>query len=311
MKIAVMGTGGTGGYFGGLLAKQGNDVTFIARGAHLAAIREKGLQVRSVHGDFTLAPAHATNVPAEIGTVDLVLFCTKTYDTETAASAIKPIVGSQTTVLSLQNGIDAAERIGAVVGSENMLGGVAYVSSAVEAPGVIKQISQFRRIVMGELNGGATTRVRAIHEVLLATGAAAEIAQNIRSVLWAKFVFICPASAVGSLTRLPMGGYREVPETRTIVAGLMQEVEAVAAAHGVPLAADVVDASLRFMDQAAPHIKPSMQLDIEAGHRTEVESMIGVLGRKGREVGVPTPMADMVYGLLLPIELTARSWTAA
>jgi len=311
MKIAVMGTGGTGGYFGGLLAKQGNDVTFIARGAHLAAIREKGLQVRSVHGDFTLAPAHATNVPAEIGTVDLVLFCTKTYDTETAATAIKPIVGSQTTVLSLQNGIDAAERIGAVVGTEHMLGGVAYVSSAVEAPGVIKQISQFRRIVMGELNGGATTRVRAIHEVLLATGAAAEIAQNIRSVLWAKFVFICPASAVGSLTRLPMGGYREVPETRTIVAGLMQEVEAVAAAHGVPLAADVVDASLRFMDQAAPHIKPSMQLDIEAGHRTEVESMIGVLGRKGREVGVPTPMADMVYGLLLPIELTARSWTAA
>ena len=311
MRIAVMGTGGTGGYFGGLLARQGNDVTFIARGAHLAAIREKGLQVRSVHGDFTLAPAHATNVPAEIGTVDLVLFCTKTYDTETAASAIKPIVGSQTTVLSLQNGIDAAERIGAVVGSENTLGAVAYLSSAVEAPGVIKQISQFRRIVMGELNGGATTRVRAIHEVLLATGAAAEIAQNIRSVLWAKFVFICPASAVGSLTRLPMGGYRDVPETRTIVAGLMQEVEAVAAAHGVPLAADVVDASLRFMDQAAPHIKPSMQLDIEAGHRTEVESMIGVLGRKGREVGVPTPMADMVYGLLLPIELTARSWTAA
>ena len=311
MKIAVMGTGGTGGYFGGLLAKQGNDVTFIARGAHLAAIREKGLQVRSVHGDFTIAPAHATDVPAEIGTVDLVLFCTKTYDTETAATSMKPIVGSQTTVLSLQNGIDAAERIGAVVGTEHMLGGVAYVSSAVEAPGVIKQISQFRRIVMGELNGGATTRVRAIHEVLLATGAAAEIAQNIRSVLWAKFVFICPASAVGSLTRLPMGGYREVPETRTIVAGLMQEVEAVAAAHGVPLAADVVDASLRFMDQAAPHIKPSMQLDIEAGHRTEVESMIGVLGRKGREVGVPTPMADMVYGLLLPIELTARSWTAA
>jgi 2-dehydropantoate 2-reductase len=130
-------------------------------------------------------------------------------------------------------------------------------------------------------------------------------------MLWAKFVFICPASAVGSLTRLPMGGYRDVPETRTIVAGLMREVEVVAAAHGVPLAADVVDASLRFMDQAAPHIKPSMQLDIEAGHRTEVESMIGVLGRKGREVGVPTPMADMVYGLLLPIELTARSWTAA
>lgn len=311
MRIAVMGTGGTGGYFGGLLAQHGNDVTFIARGAHLAAIREKGLQVKSLHGDFSVTPTRATDVPADVGAVDLVLFCTKTYDTETGAAAIKPMVGSQTTVLSLQNGIDAAERIGAVIGHEHMLGGVAYVSSAVEAPGVIKQISQFRRIVLGELDGHTTPRVKAIHETLLATGATAELAENIRRVLWTKFVFILPVSAVGSLTRLPMGGYRAVPETRTILAGLMREVEAVAAAHGVPLAADVVDASLRFMDQSAPQIKPSMQLDIETGHRTELESMIGVLGRKGREVGVPTPMADLVYGLLLPVELKARSGTAA
>jgi len=306
MKIAVMGAGGTGGYYGGLLARQGHEVSLIARGAHLEAIRKNGLQVNSIHGDFIANPAKASDDPAQIGPVDLVLFCTKTYDTEEAAKAIKPIVGESTTVLSLQNGIDAAERIGKIAGSEHMLAGATWISAAVEAPGVIKQVSQFRRVVLGELDGSLTPRLQAVYEAFKETGITAELSENILKILWTKFVFISAASSFGSLTRLPMGDYRAVPETRAMITGLMKEVRAVAQAQGAPLDADVVEKSLKFMDDAAPQIKASMQLDVETGRRTEIESMIGVIGRKGRQAGVQTPVADMVYAALLPVELKAR-----
>ena len=306
MKILIMGTGGVGGYYGGLLARQGNAVTFISRGAHLYAIRHEGLKVKSVHGDFTVFPADATEDPANVDPVDLILFCVKTYSTDEAAQAIRPVVGPQTAVLSLQNGVDAAERIGKVVGAEHVIGGATWLSSAVEAPGVIKQISQFQRIVIGELAGSRSARIQSIFEVLNSTGVTVEISEDIQKILWTKFVFISAASAFGSLTRLPMGAYRSVPETRRLISGIMQEVEALARAQGIPLDPDVVQKSLEFMDSAAPHIKPSMQLDVESGHRTELESMVGVIGRKGRELGVPTPMADFVYGSLMPVELKAR-----
>ena len=307
MKILIMGTGGVGGYYGGLLAQQGNEVTFIARGAHLYAIRHEGLHVKSIHGDFTVFPASATEDPAKVEPVDLVLFCVKTYSTDEAAEAIRPVVAPQTVVLSLQNGVDAAERIGKVLGMEHVIGGATWLSSAVEAPGVIKQISQFRRIVFGELAGGKSERIQSIFEVLNSTGITVEISENVRKILWTKFVFISAASAFGSLTRLPMGEYRSVPETRSLVSGIMQEVEALARAQGIPLDPGVVQNSLDFMDNAAPHIKPSMQLDVESGRRTELESMVGVIGRKGRELGVPTPVADFVYSTLLPVERKASS----
>jgi 2-dehydropantoate 2-reductase len=307
MKILIMGTGGVGGYYGGLLAQQGNEVTFISRGAHLYALRHQGLQVKSVHGDFTVFPANATEDPAKVETVDLVLFCVKTYNTDEAAEAIRPVVGPQTVVMSLQNGVDAAERIGKVIGLEHVIGGVTWLSSAVESPGVIKQISQFRRIVLGELSGGTSERIQSIFEVLNHTGITVEISENIQKVLWTKLVFITAVSSIGSLTRLPMGDYRSVPETRNLLSSIMQEVESVARAQGVELDGDVVQNWLEFIDNAAPHIKPSMQLDVEAGHRTELESMIGVVGRKGRELGVPTPVADFVYASLLPVELKARN----
>ena len=305
MKILIMGTGGVGGYYGGLLAQQGNEVTFISRGAHLYAIRHEGLKVKSVHGDFTVFPVNATEDPAKVEPVDLVLFCVKTYNTDEAAEAIRPVVGPQTVVLSLQNGVDAAERIGKVLGAEHVIGGATWLSSAVEAPGVIKQISEFRRIVFGELAGGQSERIQSIFEVLNRTGITVEISENIQKILWTKFVFISAASSFGSLTRLPMGDYRSVPETRRLLFGIMQEVEALARAQSIMLDPDVVQKSLEFMDNAAPHIKPSMQLDVESGRRTELESMIGVIGRKGRELGVPTPVADFVYGSLLPVELKA------
>jgi 2-dehydropantoate 2-reductase len=306
MKILIMGTGGVGGYYGGLLAKDGNDVTFISRGAHLYAIRHEGLKVKSIHGDFIISPANATEDPAKVGPVDFIVFSVKTYHTDEAAEAIQPAVGSQTAVLSLQNGIDAAERIGKVVGMEHVLGGATWLSSAVEAPGVIKQISQFRRIVFGELGGGQSARIQSIYEVLKNTGSTVEISEDILKILWTKFVFIAAVSSLGSLTRLPMGDYRSVPEARGLISGIMREVEALAHAQEIALDEDVVAKSLEFMDNSGPHIKPSMQLDVEAGRRTEIESMIGVIGRKGRELGVPTPVADFVYASLLPIELKAR-----
>jgi 2-dehydropantoate 2-reductase len=306
MKILVMGTGGVGGYYGGLLAKEGNEVTFIARGAHLHAIRHEGLQVKSIFGDFTVSPANATEKPANVGPVDLILFSVKTYSTDEAAEAVRAAVGPQTTVLSLQNGIDAAERIGKVVGMDHLVGGATWLSSAVEAPGIIRQVSQFRRIVLGELDGKRAARIQSIYKVLKNTGIAVEISDDILKTLWTKFVFISAASSLGSLTRLPMAEYRDIPETRAMITSLMREVEALARAQGIRLDEDVVQGALAFMDGAAPHIKASMQLDVDSGRLTELESMIGVIGRKGRELGVPTPVADLIYASLLPIELKAR-----
>ena len=307
MKILIMGTGGVGGYYGGLLAQQGNEVTFIARGAHLYAIRHDGLTVKSVHGDFKVFPVSATDDPVKVEPVDLVLFSVKTYHTDEAAEAIRPVLGPQTAVLSLQNGVDAGERIGRMIGGEHVIGGATWLSSAVEAPAVIKQISQFRRIVLGELDGGRSERIQSIFEVLNQTGLNVEISENIQKVLWTKFVFISAVSSIGSLTRLPMGDYRSVPESRHLLSSIMQEVEALAHAQGIALEADVVSRSLEFIDNSGPHIKPSMQLDVESGRRTELDSMVGVIGRKGRELGVPTPAADFVYGALLPVELKARN----
>lgn len=307
MKILVMGTGGVGGYYGGLLAQQGQDVTFIARGAHLHAIRHEGLRVKSIHGDFHIQPATATDEPINVGPVDLILFCVKTYHTEEAAQAIRAAVGHNTVVMSLQNGVDAAERIGQIIGMEHVIGGATWISSAVESPGVIKQVSQFRRIVLGELGGGHSERVQSIYDVLAPTGITVEISEDIRKVLWTKFVFISAASSLGSLTRLPIGDYRDVPEARRLLTGIMQEVEALARAQGISLDPDVVQKTLEFIDNSGPHIKASMQLDVESGRRTELESMIGVIGRKGRELNVPTPTADFVYGALLPVERKAHS----
>jgi 2-dehydropantoate 2-reductase len=307
MKILIMGTGGVGGYYGALLAQHGNEVTFVARGAHLYAIRHEGLTVKSVHGDFKVFPVNATDDPARVEPVDLVLFSVKTYNTDEAAEAIRPVLGPQATVLSLQNGVDAGERIGRMIGGEHVIGGATWLSSAVEAPGVIKQISQFRRIVLGELGGGRSERIQSIFEVLNQTGLTVEISENIQKVLWTKFAFISAVSSIGSLTRLPMGDYRSVPEARHLLSSIMQEVEALARAQGIALEADVVSRSLEFIDNSGPHIKPSMQLDVESGRRTELDSMVGVIGRKGRELGVPTPAADFVYGALLPVELKARN----
>lgn len=306
MKIAIMGTGGVGGYYGGLLAKTGQDVTFIARGTHLQAIREKGLKVKSIHGDFTVSAAKATDTPAEVGPVDMVLFTTKTYQTDEAAQLIKPMVAQNTVLVSLQNGIDAVDRIGRVVGIEHMLGGVTWLSAAIEAPGLIGQYSQFRRIALGEFNGQTTPRLKATFDALQATGATVEVSDAILKVLWTKFVFIAPVMAMGSLTRVTFGEYRNVTEARTMLTKAISEVAAVAKAKGVKLDEDVVNTTLAFIDSSAPGIKPSMQRDVESGKPSELESMIGVVVRLGTEHNVPTPVMKFAYALLKPGELKAK-----
>ncbi len=306
MKFAIMGTGGIGGYYGGLLARTGKDVTFIARGAHLQAIREKGLIVKSVHGDFTIFPAVATDDPTEVGPVDVILFTTKTYQTDEAARLIKPMVGSNTVVVPLQNGIDAVERIGAEVGMEHMLSGTTWCSVAIEAPGVIGQYSQFRRIALGELNGKTTTRLQAVHEALQSAGLTVELSDNILKVLWTKFVFIAPVMLMGSLTRMTFGDYRDVPEARAVLTEAINEVAALAQASGVTLDTDVAAKTLAFIDSSEAGIKPSMQRDVESGKPSELESMIGVAVRLGAQHKVPTPVMRFAYAMLKPRELKAQ-----
>jgi 2-dehydropantoate 2-reductase len=305
MKIAIMGSGGVGGYYGGLLAAAGQEVIFIARGAHLEAIRDKGLQIKSVHGDFTVSPAKVTDRPGDIGPVDLVIVATKTYHTDEAARAIKPLIGSGTVVISLQNGIDAAERIGSVVGMEHIIGGATWLSAALEAPGRIGQYSQFRRIALGELDGRSTPRAQAIASILATTPAVIELVPNIKQVLWTKFVFIAAISALGGLTRVAIGEYRQVHEAREVLAEAMAEVAAVAKASGVNLDADIITKTLAFIDASAPDIRPSMQRDLEAGRTSELESMIGVVVRMGKQHGVPTPVMRLAYALLKPAHLKA------
>ena len=269
MKIAVIGSGGLGGYYGGLLARAGHEVVFIARGLHLAVLREKGLQVKSVHGDFLLAPVRATDHPTEVGSVDLVLVCVKTPALDAAARAARPMVGSDTVVMGLDNGIDAAERIGAAVGMEHVLGAATWIAANLETPGVIRQVSTFRRIVLGELDGAISHRVQRTVEALGRMGIAVEASDNIRKVLWTKFVFIAGFSGVGALTRLEVGDYRAVPEPRALMTNLMREVEALSLAGGIDLDPDVVAQALAIIDGAAPAMKPSCSAMLKpAGRRS-------------------------------------------
>jgi 2-dehydropantoate 2-reductase len=306
MKIAIMGTGGVGGYYGALLARAGQDVTFIARGEHLKAIRQNGLRIKSANGDFTVYPAAATDQPADIGFADLVIFATKTYQTEDAARLIRPIIGKDTVIVPLQNGIDAAERIGAIAGMAHMLAATTWIYAAVEAPGIISHYGKHSRIAIGELDGSDTPRLKAVYEILKTSGAVIDLSHEIQKKLWTKFAFISVISAFGCLTRLPIGAYRDVPETRSMMAKAIAEVAAVAGSKGVELDAGIVDTTLAFLDSGSPEMKPSMQRDVEAGRVSELESMVGVITRLGRLRNVRTPIMDVAYAMLKPADLLAQ-----
>jgi 2-dehydropantoate 2-reductase len=300
MRIAVMGAGGTGGYFGALLARAGEDVAFIARGAHLEAIRERGLQIKSpVRGDFTVQ-AKATDDPAEVGPVDAVLFCVKAFDNAEAARRIRPMVGPEAVVVSVQNGIDNEDVLGEILGRGAVLGAIAQVSSIVDGPGVIGHRSGPDVIRVGELEGGVSPRVERLVEVLKRAGINADPHPNIRVALWSKFVFICAVSGVTALTRLPMGIILADPETTALLRGVMEEAAAVGRARGITLPDDLIDQLAGSFGAMGPQLRGSMAYDLEAGRRMELETLQGTVVRLGRELGVPTPLNFAVYAALRP-----------
>jgi 2-dehydropantoate 2-reductase len=312
MRIAVIGAGGVGGYYGALLAQAGHDVLFFARGAHRAAMLAAGqLQVHSVHGDLLVSPVRIVDDPRGLPPADWILVAVKTFDSEDAARTIRPLVGPTTTVTSLQNGIDAAERIGAVISPDHLLGAATWISSYIDSPGIIRQVSPFRRVVLGEFDGSITSRAQQIAEALSAAGVDVSVTEDIGRVLWTKFLFISAISGVGAVTRLPVGDYRHVPASRRLLRQLMEEVRAVAQAAGVLLAPEVVDETMSLVDSSPADMKASLQRDVESGRPSELESMIGVLVERGGALGVPTPAAGFVYAALLPAQLPAQARTSS
>jgi 2-dehydropantoate 2-reductase len=300
MRVAVVGAGGVGGFFGGLLAKAGEDVTFVARGAHLEALRTRGLTVRSRRaGEFTV-PVRATDRTESVGPVDLVLVCVKTYDTVSVLPQLPPLVGPDTAVLSLQNGVDNAEWIARVMGGGHVLGAVAYVSSVLQAPGVVEQVAGAGRIVFGEFQGEASERARRLLDVFRRAGIDAELSPDVRREIWQKFLFICGFSGVTALTRLPIGTILACPETRQFFCGVLEEVREVARAGGVGLADDCVERAVATAEGFEPWARGSLYADLVAGRRLELEALNGTVVRLGRERGVPTPLNFAVYAALKP-----------
>ena len=307
MRIAMMGAGGVGGYFGGRLAASGCDVTFIARGRHLEAIRNNGLRIDSRDiGDATIDPAVATDAPADVGVVDYVIIGVKLWDTEDVGRAIAPMVASNTTVLSLQNGVEGDETLASVVGAEHLIGGVAFIASSIREPGVIEHIGTMQRVVVGERAGGSSRRVDLLHEMMLLAGITAEVSDDIERTIWEKFVFLVGLSATTTMLRTTLGPIREDPENRQLLLNIMRETVAVGRAKGIDLPEDYADDRLAFADGLPADMTSSMYHDLKAGNRLEVAWLSGAVARFGDEVGVATPINQTVFAALRP-HATPRS----
>ncbi len=305
MKIAIFGSGGVGSYFGGLLARTGHEVAFIARGAHLQALRDKGLTVHSVHGDFDLPRVWATDDPSEVGETDLTICTVKTYDIGIIAERMRPLIGPRTALLPLQNGVETPDDLAQHFGGA-VLGGAVWVVAAVVEPGAVQQQSQFRRIVFGELDGRETSRLHLIHEALANSGATVEITGDIRKVLWTKLLFIASFSGITSVTRAPAGPVMACAESRLLLERAMREVEAVARAKGIDLDADVVAKTMDFCAAMTPNTTSSMQRDVAAGRRLEYDAINGAVVRAGKEIGIPTSVHEFCWTCLKVIDSMAK-----
>ena len=301
MKFAILGSGAVGGYYGARLAQAGHDVTFIARGAHLAAIRERGLQIKSAAlGDF-LVHARAEEDTARVGPVDLVLFAVKTYDNPTALPLLAPMLGPSTAVLTVQNGVDSAGDVASAAGEARTLGGTTYVATALEAPGLIVQTGTHRRIVFGEAFGELprlSDRVTAIHEAFEGAGIESYPVEDGRVPIWEKFVFLASLAGFTGAARLPIGPVWGDPFTKAQFLAGCREIEAVARAEGVPVAADVVDRIVPYIDAIPGSMRSSLLIDLQADKRIEVEALQGTVVRRGAARGVPTPIMSTLYSVL-------------
>lgn len=297
MRIAVMGSGGLGGYFGARLAAGGADVQFIARGKHLQAMRSDGLRVEGPE-PLHIARVSATDDPAEVGVVDLVMFCVKLWDTEATLQQIRPLVGPATAVVSFQNGVLKDQYLHAAYDAGQIMGGVGYVATTIDRPGVIRQTGTMQRLLFGEFDGSRSPRGLTFLEACLAGGIKAELSDHILREIWQKYVFLVALSGTTTTTRMRIGPIRAHPQTRAFLLDLMREVVAVGRAHGVDLAEDYAEVRLPLADDVAPDMTSSMHHDLERGNPLEVRWLAGGVVELGKAKGVPTPLNRAVADIL-------------
>jgi 2-dehydropantoate 2-reductase len=289
-----MGAGGLGGYYGVRLAQTGHEVSFVARGAHLAAMRERGLRVVSRAGDAVLAPIRATGDPSTVGEVDCVVIAVKLWDLESAAQAALPMIGPATTVISFQNGVEKDAIVADIVGRAHLIGGVSYISVKIAEPGVIEHTGLQSWIVLGELDGTPSTRAAALAQTFSAAGVEASESDDITRTTWEKFVYLAALSGVTALLRATIGPIRANPEARSLLADAMHEGAAVGRARGVALAPDFVASQMRFTDTLPAEMRASMAVDLERGRRLELPWLSGAVVRFGRECDIATPVSDAI-----------------
>ena len=303
MRVAILGSGAVGGYFGAKLARAGHDVTFVARGAHLAAIRERGLLVRSpMLGDFTVA-ARAEEDTTRVGPVELVIVAVKAYDNATALPLVPPMLGPDSAVLTLQNGVDSVQSLSALVGEGPVIGGTTYVATALSSPGVIEQTGTHRRIVFGEVFGSlprTSARVRAIHEAFADADIQSEPVGDGRVPIWEKFIFLVALAGFTGASRLPIGPLWADPDVRARFLEACREVESLARAEGVDVASDVVDRVNAYVRGIPGTMRSSLLIDLSQGKRIEVEALHGSVVRRAARAGVPVPIMSTLYALLKP-----------
>lgn len=309
MKIVVFGTGGVGGFFGGRLAQAGLDVTFIARGRHLREMLANGLHISSDKGDFVIENAKATDKPETVGLADVILVATKAWQVEDAAHQMQPMVGPNTVVVPLLNGVEAPQQLAEILGEEHVLGGFCRVMSQIEAPGKIKQSSLEPYVAFGELDNRPSERVENLYHAFVSADIKTEIPSDIQAEMWQKLVFIASFSGVAAVTRAPVGIVRKMPQTRELLLSAMQEVYKVAKARGINLKDNAVERGLDQVDKLNVMATASMQRDIMNGQPSELEAQNGAVVRLGKEAGVETPTHRFIYACLLPNEMMARGHT--
>ncbi|HEY3382851.1 MAG TPA: 2-dehydropantoate 2-reductase [Vicinamibacterales bacterium] len=303
MRIAVVGAGAVGGYYGGRLAQAGHEVVFIARGTNLRAVRERGVRVRSQLGDFVVA-ARAEADAALVGAVDLVILAVKTYSNREALLLLPPLVGPDTAVLTLQNGVDSADEVAAVVGAGHVLAGATYIGATLTAPGEIEHVGTVRRIVFGEAAGDRviSERVSRVHEVLAGADIQSEAAADSRIPIWEKFIFLAPVAALTAAARLAVGPAWAQPAFRDAFHRAMGEVEQLARHAGVAVADDVREQKMRYMDNSPATMRSSMMVDLVSGRPLELQALVGTVIRRGRAAAIDTPVMATLYGVLKPFE---------
>lgn len=306
MRIAVVGAGAVGGYFGGRLAAAGEETVFIARGEHLAAIRSRGLRVESPLGGFEVNPAHATDDPSSVGIVDVVLICVKTWQVPRVAEQVKPIVCSDTMVVPLCNGVEAASQLAGPLGASRVLGGTCKIISYKVEAGVIRHEGVEPEVSSGEIDSSESDRVRRLAERFDRAGVRVVVPSDINVAIWDKFLFIASLSGVGAITRATIGVLRNTPQTRNMLEATMREIHAVARASNVSLPEDAVECSMAFVDTLPADGTASMQRDIMKGHPSELDAQTGAVVRLGARLGVATPVNQFIHVALLPQEQRAR-----